>query len=168
MTINPQRFFRLKVEDIDKLVNCSLTPDPVLIIQSLKIHLVLSSMPVFAGLQSVTDNDVQRTLRTSHFLSRAVSLSDLVDLELPDFSFDAFKTSDAHLLAYLPQTLPKMGISDTRVTEKQFRHIVSIRARRYSLVHDNPRDDALVLALMLQIEERRVGKECRSRWSPYH
>ena len=27
---------------------------------------------------------------------------------------------------------------------------------------------AKALALILQIEERRVGKECRSRWSPYH
>src|SRR5690554_2656509 len=24
------------------------------------------------------------------------------------------------------------------------------------------------LAMMLRSEERRVGKECRSRWSPYH
>ena len=24
------------------------------------------------------------------------------------------------------------------------------------------------LPLIKQIEERRVGKECRSRWSPYH
>ena len=24
------------------------------------------------------------------------------------------------------------------------------------------------LALQLRSEERRVGKECRSRWSPYH
>ena len=26
----------------------------------------------------------------------------------------------------------------------------------------------LVLPLILRSEERRVGKECRSRWSPYH
>jgi len=25
-----------------------------------------------------------------------------------------------------------------------------------------------ISALMLRSEERRVGKECRSRWSPYH
>ena len=25
-----------------------------------------------------------------------------------------------------------------------------------------------LLALTLRSEERRVGKECRSRWSPYH
>src|SRR5438034_10731669 len=26
----------------------------------------------------------------------------------------------------------------------------------------------LALAMLLRSEERRVGKECRSRWSPYH
>ena len=26
----------------------------------------------------------------------------------------------------------------------------------------------LALAAFLRSEERRVGKECRSRWSPYH
>src|SRR5687768_18227580 len=29
-------------------------------------------------------------------------------------------------------------------------------------------DDALGLRRRLRSEERRVGKECRSRWSPYH
>src|SRR5689334_11128507 len=28
--------------------------------------------------------------------------------------------------------------------------------------------DALLVAARLRSEERRVGKECRSRWSPYH
>ena len=26
----------------------------------------------------------------------------------------------------------------------------------------------VIIILMLRSEERRVGKECRSRWSPYH
>src|SRR5256885_9598663 len=30
------------------------------------------------------------------------------------------------------------------------------------------RDDEKEITLMLRSEERRVGKECRSRWSPYH
>ena len=29
-------------------------------------------------------------------------------------------------------------------------------------------DDAAGLAISQRSEERRVGKECRSRWSPYH
>ena len=28
--------------------------------------------------------------------------------------------------------------------------------------------DVMVLILLARSEERRVGKECRSRWSPYH
>ena len=30
------------------------------------------------------------------------------------------------------------------------------------------RFDDLLLATIPRSEERRVGKECRSRWSPYH
>ena len=29
-------------------------------------------------------------------------------------------------------------------------------------------DGLLLIRLVLRSEERRVGKECRSRWSPYH
>ena len=32
----------------------------------------------------------------------------------------------------------------------------------------NPREIAEAIAELLRSEERRVGKECRSRWSPYH
>ena len=37
--------------------------------------------------------------------------------------------------------------------------------------HGNPSlmvDEATGERLVLRSEERRVGKECRSRWSPYH
>ena len=33
---------------------------------------------------------------------------------------------------------------------------------------DIPRDEFVVLTGLYRSEERRVGKECRSRWSPYH
>jgi len=39
---------------------------------------------------------------------------------------------------------------------------VRIRARGVQYV------DVLMLAGKYRSEERRVGKECRSRWSPYH
>src|SRR3989475_12750901 len=45
------------------------------------------------------------------------------------------------------------------------RHIVPSEL----LEHHRPReDDAPGVDLVLRSEERRVGKECRSRWSPYH
>ena len=35
--------------------------------------------------------------------------------------------------------------------------------------HQDDRDNPKALALLMKrSEERRVGKECRSRWSPYH
>ena len=33
---------------------------------------------------------------------------------------------------------------------------------------DGPGDYEKVLVHIIRSEERRVGKECRSRWSPYH
>src|SRR5256885_5118578 len=44
------------------------------------------------------------------------------------------------------------------------------RAGHPLVVHDVERDDLRALGdtLVVRSEERRVGKECRSRWSPYH
>ena len=39
---------------------------------------------------------------------------------------------------------------------------------RIYLMLKNTRAATLVKGLLVRSEERRVGKECRSRWSPYH
>ena len=36
------------------------------------------------------------------------------------------------------------------------------------VLNTNYRSMSGILGLVLRSEERRVGKECRSRWSPYH
>ena len=45
-------------------------------------------------------------------------------------------------------------------------------AYRYILAgatdHVSKSNDGFVFKPMVRSEERRVGKECRSRWSPYH
>src|ERR1043165_5707634 len=52
--------------------------------------------------------------------------------------------------------------------------IALLALAEYLLVHGivNRRDlvlfDAMTFLLPIRSEERRVGKECRSRWSPYH
>src|SRR2546425_7907921 len=49
-----------------------------------------------------------------------------------------------------------------------------LEARRHTLVIEPSADHLVVTAdrgrlrQVLRSEERRVGKECRSRWSPYH
>ena len=37
----------------------------------------------------------------------------------------------------------------------------NLAAERYKQIHEE-------ISRLLRSEERRVGKECRSRWSPYH
>ena len=43
---------------------------------------------------------------------------------------------------------------------------VNVRSEEHTSELQSRRD--LVCRLLLRSEERRVGKECRSRWSPYH
>ena len=40
----------------------------------------------------------------------------------------------------------------------------------HSIANASPKEDLILFAVInyLRSEERRVGKECRSRWSPYH
>src|SRR3712207_7461364 len=50
--------------------------------------------------------------------------------------------------------------------------VLPMIARRYLSTFDNPAAQRMVRLMvgeaMRRSEERRVGKECRSRWSPYH
>ena len=55
---------------------------------------------------------------------------------------------------------------DSRRKLKQVNHLLQfIEKVRQELP---PREGGLLLADTTRSEERRVGKECRSRWSPYH
>src|SRR3712207_7127242 len=70
------------------------------------------------------------------------------------------------------------GIRDIDVTGVQTCALPILRGRLAEVFAQRPRDawaelfaetDACVApVLTLRSEERRVGKECRSRWSPYH
>ena len=44
----------------------------------------------------------------------------------------------------------------------------AVALERPLLVKGEPGTGKTVLAHEIRSEERRVGKECRSRWSPYH
>src|SRR5256885_9990310 len=50
--------------------------------------------------------------------------------------------------------------------EELFSHAVIIRST--TTLRRNPRNDLVRVLNIARSEERRVGKECRSRWSPYH
>src|SRR6201995_3181357 len=44
----------------------------------------------------------------------------------------------------------------------------AIKNYRIELDESAERDDGTIFSDYARSEERRVGKECRSRWSPYH
>ena len=61
-----------------------------------------------------------------------------------------------------------MGIDAKRLTKQltidDYRKVaVSLGA---TVIHENDRE--ILFTSICRSEERRVGKECRSRWSPYH
>ena len=52
---------------------------------------------------------------------------------------------------------------------EQLRHeLQNIFDDKYNIVYIPAGRSMLTLLALLRSEERRVGKECRSRWSPYH
>ena len=48
------------------------------------------------------------------------------------------------------------------------RPVVYKEGRAEGLQAYEVKNDRLSFSVMIRSEERRVGKECRSRWSPYH
>ena len=60
------------------------------------------------------------------------------------------KLYDAHLQVLKAELLPALGCTEPGA-------VAFTAAKAVSL-----------LGKSAEIEERRVGKECRSRWSPYH
>ena len=75
----------------------------------------------------------------------------------------------------LAEVAPPSGLEIWTVgIEKGLDHLQRVAKifARSSIVPERYRgkeeDCAIVIAMAMRSEERRVGKECRSRWSPYH
>ena len=49
--------------------------------------------------------------------------------------------------------------------KNNFKELVEKKLSRYDRIFEENADAHVVVT---RSEERRVGKECRSRWSPYH
>ena len=58
---------------------------------------------------------------------------------------------------------PRTGAKDS----DWYRGTADAIRQNIDFIQQNPADQVIVLSLT-RSEERRVGKECRSRWSPYH
>src|SRR3712207_9099187 len=65
---------------------------------------------------------------------------------------------------------PRQRVDITQFLSEHARDLVNAAARRAAEVGSPDLDTDHLLWVMTEerSEERRVGKECRSRWSPYH
>src|ERR1035441_1749843 len=96
-----------------------------------------------------------------------------------DFPVELF-AQDNHVLAVTRQVLLTgiAGVPNARLAHKVEPRVVyysglfqlHIGTEEYGGAEDalESADQPAVLGTALRSEERRVGKECRSRWSPYH
>src|SRR4030095_6931240 len=66
-----------------------------------------------------------------------------------------------------PALLTELGRSVPRQRVQQYQRYMDDADRVLILTHNDPDPDAMASGLALRAEERRVGKACRSRWSPY-
>src|SRR2546430_14396644 len=73
---------------------------------------------------------------------------------------------EAYCVPFHPEVVTRMltDVFERYLAGEDPHHIERIWRRVYSAGYTQHPD----LSLMARSEERRVGKECRSRWSPYH
>ena len=80
----------------------------------------------------------------------------------------------AKLVDVARQLFAKMGVENTTMNDIA---LTSKKGRRTLYTYFKSKDEIYlavveseldILSDMMRSEERRVGKECRSRWSPYH
>ena len=73
-----------------------------------------------------------------------------------------------------PKTVGSETVLEVEVFPGRYRpyYLASVGKEKSSYIRVNgtsrPADERKLKELLLRSEERRVGKECRSRWSPYH
>src|SRR2546430_4840108 len=116
---------------------------------------------VMAEIATLSDRLIVMSQQSADILEEVFHVSpdkiDLIPHGIPDLPFtdssffkDGFGTEGKDVLLTFGLLSPNKGI------ENVIKALPSILSRHSNVVY------------MIRSEERRVGKECRSRWSPYH
>ena len=115
--------------------------------------------------------EITKQLMQVHYI-QSVEISSITGTIL--VYFDNFSLTGENLISLLQNTLNTYLVDIYKNEKKQISNKYVIERR---LQEESPQEiikniGAAVLLLLLpnptRSEERRVGKECRSRWSPYH
>ena len=112
-------------------------------------------------------------------LVTAVTLSSryISDRQLPDKAIDLIDEAAAMIRTEIDSLPSELDAASRRVMQLEIeetalkREADAASAERLKALQkelQEARTEADSLRALLRSEERRVGKECRSRWSPYH
>ena len=119
-------------------------------------------MKALANMASLKSLDLSRMEITAQGLEPLTKMTKLQRLNL----WQCARIDDRaaqHLLKM--NSLETLDLGDTAVTDKLLDDIAGMKSLKLLLVEGTRITPARVKQ---RSEERRVGKECRSRWSPYH
>src|SRR6516164_10639527 len=93
----------------------------------------------------------------------------LAKLGVGTIQLRAKNLNDADALAIVKEALAATKGTHTRlVVNDYWRAAIAAQAKYLHLGQEDLADADLKAIRAARSEERRVGKECRSRWSPYH
>ena len=81
------------------------------------------------------------------------------------FSFKEFENQ----IDEINKNLDKKNHKDRKIIHvRLIQYLINFFKSEYPTLNRHPLKDLLSYLIEFRSEERRVGKECRSRWSPYH
>ena len=101
-------------------------------------------------------------------MKRQSSMLKIFSLYSPDNSYDNKFLANYMKINIQPRILRTQGVGEFLVFGNDYSMRIWLKPDVMAQYKMIPSDISAVLAEQNRSEERRVGKECRSRWSPYH
>ena len=135
------------------------SPGPQLRIGFVKSREILQSTPGYAAAESTFNKEVQG------FRDEVQKLQQQLDSAVQAFDQQSIALSPTVKQAKHKELQSLQQRVEQRSNELQDR---AAQRERELLAPIQQRVNSVVQGLRARSEERRVGKECRSRWSPYH
>ena len=112
----------------------------------------------------------KKKMKKNKIIISILSITIAVSIMVPGLSAFAVQTPDTS-----GTKIAQPEKTDAPDKEKQDENKQQIEKKKVDLLTNNTKNDVPTYVVkqvkdknLLRSEERRVGKECRSRWSPYH
>ena len=102
-------------------------------------------------------------LTKSQFKIKDDAIRDVISFYTREAGVRNLEREIASLIRKVARKVAGKEVEKFQVTSKNLTDLLGKKKFRYDKI-----DDKCEVGVLTRSEERRVGKECRSRWSPYH